>query len=95
MSPEEQLRLWVAGELDGKGKAAHTDGGECCPDFACCAPASAANAYDRQCFVDASQRDREGMLVGFLQKALEAHYGPGSVATSEDAVDDEGEEWKR
>ena len=98
MTRDEQLDRWVSGELDGKGEAAHLDGGDCCPDFACCNEGVATTEYDRQRFVDADGREREGMLVGFLAKALQAHYGPGSVATSEDAFkeaqDTEGEEWK-
>jgi len=99
MTRDEQLERWLAGDLDGKKEAAHNDAGECCPDFACCNEGGAANAFDRQRFVDADDRTREGMLVGFLGAALEAHYGPGSVTTSadahEEAANDEGEKWKR
>lgn len=93
LAKEQHLQAWMAGDYDGKGEAAHLNG-DCCPDFACCYPENAANPYERQRFVDCTEVERQGMLVGFLVTALERHYGLGSVTTSADVEDDEGEEWK-
>ena len=98
MKADEQLRRWVAGELDGVGEAGHLDNGDCCPDFACCRPENAANSFDRQRFVDGDERTRWDMIGGFLASMLMRKFGPGSVVTSREALEEgrdrEGEEWK-
>jgi hypothetical protein len=63
---KKQLEDWV------KGKSVHNEiDDECCPDFACCNPASAVSLEKRQEFFNANEKGREKMLVGFLASAFE------------------------
>ncbi len=70
MTVDEQLALWV------QGRSAHNDDrGECCPDFSCCNPESAASREERETYVRATGEIQMGMLGTFLGRAM-ANYKP-------------------
>jgi len=50
-----------------------TYGGECCPDFSCCAPAMIWAKERRYAFVAADDEKREGMLFGSLSALAADH----------------------
>lgn len=71
MSPEEQLRRWVNGELVHNGKSRSV--GECLPDFSCCNPDMLWSKELREKFVNAvSDEERTGMLMMSLSSAFAA-----------------------
>ena len=84
-----QLVEWVAGrpwhnplsplgpEHEGPG------GGECCPDFSCCAPNMLWPKVAREAFGVASTEDRSRMLYGGLA-ALVNEHGPKGVYVAGD-----------
>lgn len=60
-----QLDSWVV------GRSIHNEiDDECCPDFSCCNPAIRIAIGEKQAFKAASPRDRERMLVFFLQRVV-------------------------
>lgn len=64
MTPDEQLEQWC------NGVSLHNhERDECCPDFSCCNPASAAPMEQRILFRDRPEL-RDAMLMGFLGAAL-------------------------
>ena len=72
MTNEEQLDLWVAGKLAGKGKEGHVfrkvgkfEIEECCPDFSCCQSELLAPEWLRKEFKE-NEDGRDKMLMGFL-----------------------------
>lgn len=48
-------------------------GGECCPDFSCCAPSMIWASERRYAFVAANDEQREGMLFGALAGLARDH----------------------
>ena len=75
-----QLREWAAGRpwhnpwSPGADKPDYTRlGGECCPDFSCCAPAMIWAKERRYAFVAANNQQREGMLFGALSGLAADH----------------------
>lgn len=67
MTSDEQLEQWV------NGVSVHNnERDECCPDFSCCNPNSAAPIEQRILFRDRPEL-RDKMLIGFLGAAL-ANY---------------------
>ena len=72
MTRKEQLDLWVNGD------SRHNNGAdECCPDFSCCKPNLLVDVETRKQFRDAFVAGRddvvEGMLMGFLSKAMSSY----------------------
>jgi hypothetical protein len=65
ITPEEQLRLWVAGDARCPNTA-----GECCPDFGCCRKGLLWPLAKRRKYLNATQREREKMHVGSLVALL-------------------------
>lgn len=63
---QEQLDRWVAGE-----SVCPNEDHDCCPDFSCCRPKLAWPLGKRRQFVEASQGEREKMLMGALVAACE------------------------
>ena len=69
MLPIDQLRRWV------KGESVHNeDRDECCPDFSCCNPDSAAPQFERDAFLKAYEESDEeswnAMLGIFLGRGI-------------------------
>lgn len=67
----EQLRRWVDGEAIHRALPGYA-GGECVPDFSCCAPPLLQPPEVRQAFAQADRTRRNKFLVTFLA-ALMAH----------------------
>ena len=64
MTPDEQMEKWV------NGVSIHNlERDECCPDFSCCNPSSAAPIAQRILFRNRPEL-RDAMLMGFLGAAL-------------------------
>ena len=66
-TPEEQLTRWAAGE-----SVCPNTKHECCPDFSCCRPASAWPLENRAKFQQASQGEREKMMMGSLGALMQS-----------------------
>ena len=64
MDNKQQLDEWI------KGNSAHTDNGDCCPDFSCCNPKLMANEEERKIFAEADESKQMKMLFGYLGKML-------------------------
>lgn len=73
LTPDEQLALWARGD-----DQCPNEHGECCPDFACCHPASAWPLDKRGRFLAADQGTREKMMMGALGALAE---GAGAYVT--------------
>lgn len=65
MTPDEQLKLWVAGD-----PVHNEERNQCCPDFSCCVPELLASEEERIAFRDANEKDRSVMLGIFLARML-------------------------
>lgn len=64
MTKDEQLNQWCSGV-----SIHNSERDECCPDFSCCNPVSAAPIEQRILFRDKPEL-RNAMLIGFLGAAL-------------------------
>lgn len=60
-TPDEQLRMWAAGE-----SVCPNTRHECCPDFSCCKPQLGWPLEKRAKYVAAGRGEREKMLIGAL-----------------------------
>ena len=67
MTPDEQLKKWVAGESVHLGEKPD---GMCCPDFSCCEPRNLAPREEREVFAAANEEKRHGMLMQFLGRGF-------------------------
>jgi hypothetical protein len=65
ISPEEQIRRWVAGD-----SVHNTRRDECCPDFLCCQPKNLAPRDVRERFSKAGIAERNTTCMGFLAGML-------------------------
>ncbi len=74
MTPDEQIALWVAGD-----SRCPNDQNECCPDFSCCNPKLLMPLAERQRFQQATQAEREPMLMGALSALVEGTEGVAFV----------------
>lgn len=80
MTPDEQLREWVAGNpIHNKERD------ECCPDFSCCtgkiAPLNVRKRFEKACN-EGDEETKMEMLMMFLSNALSGKniYVAGSKA---------------
>lgn len=63
----EQLKQWVAGN-----SIHNVVDDECCPDFSCCRPEFRAPDDVRQRYLAATSKEREQLLMQFLEKLAKA-----------------------
>lgn len=75
MTPDEQLRSWVAGEPKHD-----PENDRCCPDFSCCVDGSLAPLEEREryfrLYLEGNWEEAEPMLMKFLTRMISKQF-PG------------------